>query len=189
MSYWSRRTIAHMLVSFGFDDGEHVAFSVEIRRERHAELLGDRRLLQGIRAQHHRGRRTRRGAPAHQRPRRGRVPIPDTHAGDGDALAVPGLCRGGQHSRRGAALLSHDHRQLHDAGLSIHEAHRAATCPSTTACCCRATCRSTSTASAVSTRAMRSRSCARSAGSASAASRPDQSDAFSAKIREGVPEL
>ncbi len=35
MSYWSRRTIAHMLVSFGFDDGEHVAFSVEIRRERH----------------------------------------------------------------------------------------------------------------------------------------------------------
>ncbi len=35
MSYWSRRAIAHMLVSFGFDDGEHVAFSVEIRRERH----------------------------------------------------------------------------------------------------------------------------------------------------------
>jgi len=35
MSYWSRRTIAHMLVSFGFEDGEHVAFSVEIRRERH----------------------------------------------------------------------------------------------------------------------------------------------------------
>jgi len=35
MSYWSRRTIAHMLVSFGFEDGEQVAFSVEIRRERH----------------------------------------------------------------------------------------------------------------------------------------------------------
>ena len=35
MSYWSRRTIAHMLVSFGFEDGEHVVFSVEIRRERH----------------------------------------------------------------------------------------------------------------------------------------------------------
>jgi hypothetical protein len=35
MSYWSRRAIAHMLVSFGFDDGEHVAFSVEIRRDRH----------------------------------------------------------------------------------------------------------------------------------------------------------
>lgn len=35
MSYWSRRSIAHMLVSFGFDDGGRVAFSVEVRRERH----------------------------------------------------------------------------------------------------------------------------------------------------------
>ena len=34
MSYWSGPAIAHMLVSFGFDDGEHVAFSVEIRREK-----------------------------------------------------------------------------------------------------------------------------------------------------------
>lgn len=34
MSYWSGRAIAHMLMSFGFDDGQHVAFSVEIRRER-----------------------------------------------------------------------------------------------------------------------------------------------------------
>ena len=34
LSYWSGRAIAHMLVSFGFDDGEHVVFSVEIRRER-----------------------------------------------------------------------------------------------------------------------------------------------------------
>ncbi len=35
MSYWSAPSIAHMLVSFGFDDGERVAFSVEVRRERH----------------------------------------------------------------------------------------------------------------------------------------------------------
>ena len=34
MSYWNRRSIAHMLISFGFDDGGHVAFSVEIRREK-----------------------------------------------------------------------------------------------------------------------------------------------------------
>lgn len=33
LSYWSSASIAHMIVSFGFDDGEHVAFSVEIRRE------------------------------------------------------------------------------------------------------------------------------------------------------------
>jgi hypothetical protein len=35
MSYWTVPAIAHMLISFGFDDGEQVVFSVEIRRERH----------------------------------------------------------------------------------------------------------------------------------------------------------
>ncbi|MGA2342445.1 MAG: DUF4105 domain-containing protein [Steroidobacteraceae bacterium] len=34
VSYWSGRTIAHMLISFGFNDGTHVVFSVEIRREK-----------------------------------------------------------------------------------------------------------------------------------------------------------
>lgn len=34
VSYWSGRAIAHMLISFGFDDGRHVVFSVEIRREK-----------------------------------------------------------------------------------------------------------------------------------------------------------
>ncbi len=35
MSYWTHPAIAHMLISFGFDDGQQVAFSVEIRREEH----------------------------------------------------------------------------------------------------------------------------------------------------------
>jgi hypothetical protein len=34
LSYWSNRAIAHVLISFGFDDGSHVAFSVEIRPEK-----------------------------------------------------------------------------------------------------------------------------------------------------------
>jgi hypothetical protein len=34
MSYWTFPAIAHMLISFGFDSGEHVVFSVEIRREK-----------------------------------------------------------------------------------------------------------------------------------------------------------
>ena len=33
-SYWSGPAIAHVLVSFGFDDGQHVVFSVEIRRQK-----------------------------------------------------------------------------------------------------------------------------------------------------------
>ena len=43
MSYWSRPAIAHMLISFGFDDGEHAVFSVEIRREKidvYSEIAG-----------------------------------------------------------------------------------------------------------------------------------------------------
>src|SRR5580704_11007066 len=34
MSYWNGPAIAHMLISFGFEDGDHVVFSVEIRREK-----------------------------------------------------------------------------------------------------------------------------------------------------------
>ena len=33
-SVWSRPDIAHLLVSFGFSSGQHVVFSVEIRREK-----------------------------------------------------------------------------------------------------------------------------------------------------------
>jgi hypothetical protein len=34
MSYWDGWAIAHMLISFGFEDGRHVAFSVEVRRQK-----------------------------------------------------------------------------------------------------------------------------------------------------------
>jgi hypothetical protein len=34
MSYWTMPAIAHMLISFGFEGGEQVVFSVEIRREK-----------------------------------------------------------------------------------------------------------------------------------------------------------
>ena len=35
LSYWMGPHIAHTLVSFGFDDGQQLAFSMEIRKERH----------------------------------------------------------------------------------------------------------------------------------------------------------
>jgi hypothetical protein len=34
LSYWGSRAIAHAMISFGFDDGSHVVFSVEIRKRR-----------------------------------------------------------------------------------------------------------------------------------------------------------
>jgi hypothetical protein len=33
VSYWARPSIAHMLISFGFGENDHVVFSVEIRRQ------------------------------------------------------------------------------------------------------------------------------------------------------------
>ena len=38
LSYWMGPAIAHTLVSFGFEDGRHVVFSVEIRKENHEEF-------------------------------------------------------------------------------------------------------------------------------------------------------
>ena len=34
LSYWGSPAIAHAMISFGFDDGNHVVFSVEIRKKR-----------------------------------------------------------------------------------------------------------------------------------------------------------
>lgn len=34
LSYWSGEAIAHAMISFGFEDGTHVVFSMEIRKER-----------------------------------------------------------------------------------------------------------------------------------------------------------
>jgi len=38
MSYWRGPAIAHMLISFGFDDDSYVAFSVEVRRRKTQEF-------------------------------------------------------------------------------------------------------------------------------------------------------
>jgi hypothetical protein len=34
MSYWAGEAIAHTILSFGFTDGQHLAFSIEIRKEK-----------------------------------------------------------------------------------------------------------------------------------------------------------
>ena len=38
VSYWTGPAIAHVLLSFGFGDGRHIVFSVEIRREKTEEF-------------------------------------------------------------------------------------------------------------------------------------------------------
>lgn len=37
LSYWTGPSIAHLIMSFGFEDGEQLAWSVEVRREKNGE--------------------------------------------------------------------------------------------------------------------------------------------------------
>jgi hypothetical protein len=48
--YWMGPHIAHTLVSFGFDGGERVVFSLEIRKERHESFSAIGRILPSVRA-------------------------------------------------------------------------------------------------------------------------------------------
>ena len=38
LAYWAGPEMAHVIMSFGFDDGEHIAWSVEVRRKRTSEF-------------------------------------------------------------------------------------------------------------------------------------------------------
>jgi Domain of unknown function (DUF4105) len=37
LAYWAGPQMAHLIISFGFEDGDYLAWSVEIRREKHSE--------------------------------------------------------------------------------------------------------------------------------------------------------
>jgi hypothetical protein len=38
LAYWAGPEMAHVIMSFGFEDGDHIAWSVEVRRERNGEF-------------------------------------------------------------------------------------------------------------------------------------------------------
>ncbi len=38
LAYWAGPEMAHVIMSFGFEDGEHIAWSVEVRREKNSEF-------------------------------------------------------------------------------------------------------------------------------------------------------
>jgi hypothetical protein len=138
MSYWDGWAIAHMLISFGFDDGRHIAFSVEVRRRKNAtysELGGffkrdglsiiaadERdviRVRTNIRGEDDYLFRIRMPLPAMRSLFRGYV-----EQADRLVCSEPGRARGGPPPPPHAALLQHPYRQLHHAGLSHDEANR-----------------------------------------------------------------
>jgi hypothetical protein len=38
LAYWAGPQMAHLIMSFGFEDGDHIAWSVEVRREKNSEF-------------------------------------------------------------------------------------------------------------------------------------------------------
>ena len=81
-AYWMGPAIAHVFLSFGFGD-DHVAVSVEARKERERGLLVGPGLLQAIRADLHRRRRAGPDPGADQLPpgsAGGRLPLPGSRS-------------------------------------------------------------------------------------------------------------
>jgi hypothetical protein len=124
MSYWTIPAIAHMLISFGFDDGEHVVFSVEIRREKHekySEVGGffkefELSIIAADERDVIRVRTNVRGEDAYLHRILG-------SAGREPQL-VPRLHFGSQCAADRASLLQHHNGQLHHACVSHDAAHR-----------------------------------------------------------------
>ena len=116
--------IAHALVSFGFGDGRHVVFSVEVRRK-----LGDAFSEIGASSASTSCRcwrppkRTACGyAPMCAARTVTCIACTCPRAG---ARVVPGLCRDGQRAGASTALLQHADRQLHHHRVPAGPAHRA----------------------------------------------------------------
>ena len=172
MSYWTGPAIAHMLISFGFDTGEHVVFSVEIRPEAHegfSELGGffkefELSIIAADERDVIRVRTNIRGEDDYLY--RIRMPVPRY------AQPVPRLHRRGQCAGANAALLQYHDRQLHHSRLSHDEAYRRLSAHGLPHRVFRLSAASMSTASAASTIDTRSRRCARSAESPIAPKRP-----------------
>ena len=116
--YWAGDAIAHIMVSFGFA-GDHVAFSIETRKEKGEAYSSIAGLLQALRADLRGRRRARPDPGAHRLPATGGagLPLPDARATRERAAPVPGVCRQDQPAERAAGVLQYAHHQLHDRRL------------------------------------------------------------------------
>ncbi|EIM00744.1 hypothetical protein UU5_02212 [Rhodanobacter sp. 115] len=118
LSHWGSQAIAHAMISFGFDDGRHLVFSVEIRKRRGQKFSSiggffknfESILIASPESDIVRVRTNVR--------RRGRLPLPAEHEPRRDARAVP-LVHGHREPAGGSPrVLQHHHLELHHHGLS-----------------------------------------------------------------------
>ncbi len=80
LAYWAGPEMAHVIMSFGFENGEHhrVVGRGAAREDR--RVFAGRRRLQKSYARLSRHHRTRHGSAAHECARRGRAPLSPQHA-------------------------------------------------------------------------------------------------------------
>ena len=105
-------------MSFGFDGGEKLAWSIEVRREKTGEYSPVSDAFKSHTHRRSRHCRTRRRPPALERAQGGRAPLPAAQAGpEGRARAPEGDASEANALAAQPSVLQFDHRQLHD-GLS-----------------------------------------------------------------------
>ena len=118
LSYWAGPKIAHLIMSFGFSDGQELAWSIEVRREKTGVYSPRRRRVQDAYARLSRHHRARLGPPARQRPRRGRrasigcAPRPRR-----SERCLLGYVDEAERAEAPARLVQFDHHQLLDRRL------------------------------------------------------------------------
>ena len=120
LAYWAGPEMAHVIMSFGFEDGDYLAWSVEIRREKNERIFADRRRVQIPHASSISPRPSaiRSACASNVRGEDVRLYRLNSPARARASAAAP-ICRGSERARRAAEVLQFDHRQLRDGRRSM----------------------------------------------------------------------
>ncbi len=114
LAYWAGPEMAHVIMSFGFEDGEHIAWSVEVRRERTSEFSPIADAFKSHTLIYLATTERDFGQAAHERARRGRAPLQAQHPARTGAAAPARICIAIDRARRTAEMVQFDHRELRD---------------------------------------------------------------------------
>ena len=113
LSDWAGPEMAHVILSFGFEDGEYLAWSIEVRRSKGGAFSPVADLFKSHPLDHRRGGRARRRARALEPARRGRPALsPERLAGSGPPPA-PRIRDRRERPRGPAGILQLPDHQLH----------------------------------------------------------------------------
>ncbi len=92
LAYWAGPQMAHVIMSFGFEDGEHIAWSVEVRRERTSAFSPIADAFKSHTLIYLATTEREFGQAAHERARRGCSPVPAQHPARAGSRAPHRIC-------------------------------------------------------------------------------------------------